>query len=218
MVVLDPGPDDPEHLRALARAVEGAREVRIAVTHGHADHAGGAPALATMLGAPLFGPAGAADSVVPLPDGGTLETDHGALVAVETPGHAPEHLAFHWPDASAVFVGDLLLGEGDTTWVGEYPGCVADYLRSLDRLEALGPEVLYPTHGPPIEDPPAALGRYRGHRTERIHEVREVLADDPSADAAEVVRRVYGGRVPPGLEGAARRSAEVLLHHVRSEG
>lgn len=212
MAVIDPGPDDPGHLDAVARLVGGADRVHVLVTHDHPDHAAGAASLAGRLAAPLLGPV---EGGRPLAEGEAVPTDHGELVALPTPGHARAHLAFHWPRAGAVFVGDLLLGRGDTTWVGEYPGCVADYLRSLERLEVLGPRVLYPTHGPPLADPLDALRRYRAHREERIREVAAVLDEHPSADADEVARRVYGGEVPPGLVEAARRSAEVLLHHLR---
>ncbi|RMH19880.1 MAG: MBL fold metallo-hydrolase [Gemmatimonadetes bacterium] len=209
VAVVDPGPDLERHRQRLVEAVADAERVRILLTHHHADHAGGAAALAAALGAPLLGE-GHPDAD-PLPDGAAVETDQGRLVALATPGHAERHLCFHWPDARAVFVGDLVLGIGDTTWVGEYPGAVADYLASLARLRALEPAVLYPAHGPPLEDAAAAIDRYEAHRRERIAQVERALADVPSADVDELVRRVYGKRVPPGLEAAARASVRAIL-------
>ena len=151
----------------------------------------------------------------PLADGERVGTDAGDLVAVSTPGHAREHLVFHWPDEGAVFVGDLVLGSGDTTWVGGYPGCVGDYLASLDRVEALAPRLLLPAHGPPVTDPAAHLERFRAHRLDRIAQVRRALAVRPDASLDELLRVVYGHAVPTGVLPAARASLAALIEHAR---
>ena len=216
VALIDPGPDVPEHVRALASAVAGARRVRVVLTHGHPDHAGGARSVADAVGAPILGPEGVDGIDEALSDGESLETDEGVLVAVRTPGHARHHHCFHWAVRHALFAGDLLLGRGDTTWVGEYPGCVADYLASLERLRALDLAVVYPAHGAPIEDPAAALDRYRAHRLERIEQVRAALGQHPGADAEQLFDVVYGGGVPTSLRGAALASLSALVEHVRS--
>lgn len=211
LAVVDPGPDRLPHVRALTREAARGRHVVILQTHDHADHAGAATRLADRLGAPVVG---AGDGADPLDDGEAVETDHGRLVAVETPGHARRHLAFHWPERGAVFVGDLLLGEGSTTWVGAYPGCVADYLRSLERVEALEPGVLFPAHGPPIRQPMEALQRYADHRRERLSQLRSALARTPDASVPELTGRVYGDELSADLEEAARGTIEAMLHHL----
>lgn len=207
-----------DHVRALVSAVEGADEVRILLTHGHADHAGSAARLAGELDTVVHGPEGIEAVTRVLRDGDRVETDGGALVAVHTPGHTREHLAFHWPERDAVFVGDLLLGRGDTTWVAEYPGCVADYLRSLERVGALDARVLYPTHGPALDDPEEALRRFAAHRRDRIEEVREARTANPDADVDALVDLVYGDTVPRAIRGAARKSLEAVLHHLDEVG
>ena len=224
VVVIDPGPDRrPEHLDALAAAVADADSVTVLVTHGHGDHSGGAPALARRLGVPVFGawagkgPPDGLDFRL-LSDGEVVPTDAGDLVAVATPGHARAHLAFHWPAASAVFVGDLMLGQGETTWVGEYPGCVADYLASLDRVEGLGARLLLPTHGPAIDDPAERIQRYRSHRLERVAQVARALAAEPGLSAGELYQRVYGRAVPPDLAAAAYASLDALVDYARASG
>lgn len=213
VAVVDPGPDDAEHLDAVARALTDADDVTILQTHDHADHAAGSARLAELVGASV---AGAGEGADPLDDGAEVPTDVGRLVVVETPGHAEPHLSFHWPAARTVFVGDLLLGEGDTTWLGAYSGCVADFFASLDRIGALDARILRSAHGPPIRDPAEALERYRTHRRARLARVREVLEAEPEADVDQVARRVYGTDVPEDLWAAIRASAEAMIHHVRT--
>lgn len=216
IAIIDPGPDVDSHVRALASRVADADTVSLVLTHGHADHAAAAPRLARELGAEVFGPAGVDGVTRLLEDGSVVETDEGALTALHTPGHTREHLAFHWEDRRAVFVGDLLLGQGDTTWVAEYPGCVQDYLDALARLDGLNADVLYPTHGPPLDDPDEAIARFRRHRLDRIDQVRLARAAHPNADAEAMVDVVYADTVPASMRGAARQSLEAVLHHLDS--
>ena len=215
-MVLDPGPDVEDHVRALLVWLADAERVRVVVTHGHRDHAAAAPRLAEALGVPVMGPTGLSAVEVPLADGELLHTDEGTLRAVDTPGHAQQHLCFHWQERRAVFVGDLMLGRGDTTWVAEYPGCVADYLESLERVRALDASVIYPAHGDPITNVPRALDRYERHRKARIRQVREALAVTPDASPDELLKVVYPLPLPGGVEGAARTSVAALVEHVRS--
>lgn len=215
VVLLDPGPDVERHVRALVAWVADADEVKVLLTHGHGDHAAAAAHVAAELGCPVLGPAGVAAVDAVLENGATVDTDHGPLVAVSTPGHSAEHLCFHWPARRALFAGDLLLGRGDTTWVGEYPGCVADYLASLERVRALDLAVVYPAHGPALEDVEGVLHRYESHRRTRIAQVEDALAQRPDADVDELLEMVYGKALPPGTGQAARMSLQALMDYVR---
>lgn len=206
-------------MAAVAVALEGAESVAVLVTHGHPDHAPGAQPLARALqaaGVPaeVLGPPGVDGVERALGDGDVVPTDEGGLIAVETPGHARAHLSFHWPDRGALFAGDLLLGKGDTVWVGEYAGSVADYLRSLERVRALEVRVIYPAHGAPLTDPGDALDRFAAHRRERIRQVEAALAERPGADAEQLLELVYGAALPSGARRAALLSMEALKAHV----
>jgi glyoxylase-like metal-dependent hydrolase (beta-lactamase superfamily II) len=214
-VLIDPGPAAGDHVRALVAWMADAHHVTVLLTHGHGDHAAAAPAVAAALSAPVAGPFGVAEVTSPVADGGVVDTDEGELVAVHTPGHTPDHLCYHWPARRALFAGDLLLGEGETTWVGDYRGCVADYLASLAKVRALSVDTIYPAHGPPLEDAAAAVDRFEAHRLLRIRQVEEALATSPGASAPELLRLIYGGALPSGVEKAALKSLEALLEHVR---
>lgn len=229
VAIIDPGPDVEDHLRALSGILDSAQDVRILLTHQHSDHAGGAPRLAAELGVPLFAPSSYSPSkssenpddsllIQTLREGDTIPTDQGELGVLEIPGHSQDHLGFAWRDEGAVFVGDLILGKGKTTWVGEYLGCVKDYLRSLDKVEALDASILYPTHGPPVRTPKKTLQRFRRHRLDRMDEVQSVRNANPEASAVELAELIYGGTIPEKLVKAARSGVEAALHHLDGEG
>ncbi len=215
VAVLDPGPDVVNHVRALASAVQDAAEVNIVLTHGHADHAGATRSLAGMLGVEVWGPEGVEDVDHRLSDGDVVGIDAGELVAVHTPGHTVEHLCFYWPQRRALFAGDMLLGLGDTTWVAEYPGCVADYLASIDRLRGIDATVAYPAHGPPLDDVTDALDRFERHRLDRIRQVEQALVGNEDATPEQLLQIVYGGALPPRMANFATRSLAALMEHVR---
>ena len=149
-------------------------------------------------------------------EGDHFDTDAGALVAVASPGHTEDHFCYHVPSQGWAFVGDLLLGTGDTTWIGEYAGGVADYLDSLGRLEGLDAQVLYPGHGPAIDDPGPRVERFRRHRMDRIHQVAHALDGRPSATVEDVVGAVYGD-LPASVFPAACSSVEAILDYLRRD-
>lgn len=224
-VVIDPGPDEPEHIAAIEAALQGSAAEAILLTHEHPDHAAGAERLAAMTGAPIRTGRGALNSrysegaVEWVREGDEVQTDRGSLTAIATPGHTPEHLAYWWtgegaPDGGAVFVGDLMMGQGDTTLVATPEGDLRDYIASLARIESLRPAVLYPAHGPPIGDPYAAILRYRRHRAERLEQVQSALQAHPGAGADRLVDLIYGSELDPRLREAAAGSVEAMLRYL----
>lgn len=204
-VVIDPGPAIDAHVDAITRTLDGVTPTAILVTHAHADHADAAEALSRATGAPIW--IGGHDEI---------ETDAGVLRFVSTPGHTPDHVAIAWPAGNAVFVGDLLMGTGDTTLVASPEGDLRAYLASLDILERIGASAFHPAHGPTIRDPDAALARYRRHRRDRIEQVRTALASGLPAEADTLLEPVYGASLVPSLRDAARGSLEAILEYLRT--
>ena len=219
-VVIDPGPDDPEHVQALIAALDGTSPVAILLTHAHPDHAEAAIPLARATGAPVQMARGALSSAPPadvwLEDGDQVETDAGTLVALVTPGHVPEHLCFAWGDA--IFVGDLLMGEGDTTLVAPPEGDLAAYLDSLDRIDARAATILYPTHGSPIRAPHETVPRFRRHREKRIVSALAALRSAGASGPGGLLDAVYGESVPAGLRPAAEASLAAVLQYLVATG
>ena len=60
VAVIDPGPADGRHLKAVADAIKGERLAHILITHSHRDHCDGARGLQALAGGEIasFGPTG----------------------------------------------------------------------------------------------------------------------------------------------------------------
>ena len=212
--IVDPGPELEEHIDAVAESIGGGVVVSILLTHDHPDHADGAASLAARVHAPVLR-LGAG-----IAHGQAVQTDAGELIAIATPGHTPDHAAFHWKDARAVFVGDLMLGGMDTALIAPPEGDLAAYLDSLDRVRALQPHILYPAHGEPFDDPPAAIARYIAHRRARLDRVREALeaARPIGVSARQITRAVYGPDLDEGLRAAAELATLAYLQWLERTG
>jgi glyoxylase-like metal-dependent hydrolase (beta-lactamase superfamily II)/8-oxo-dGTP pyrophosphatase MutT (NUDIX family) len=167
VVVVDPGDPDEAFLDAVEAEVErgGGRIVAIALTHVDPGHAAGSEELRARTGAPILaGPGGGGPlswAVDEIADGTTVGSGDGALIAVATPGHRPDHTAFLTADRTLI-TGDALTDPPAPLLPPE--GDPAAQLASLDRLAALLADGtvrrVVPGHGPAIlPDPPAALAR-----------------------------------------------------------
>lgn len=212
VAIIDPGSAAESHLDAIAAEVGDAGSVRILLTHDHPDHSGGARQLARRLDARVHALASGT-----LREGSVIPTDEGDLVALETPGHSPDHLAFHWPEADAVFCGDLMMGGLDTSVVAAPEGDLALYLASLERLRELRCRVIYPAHGSAFTDPDAALDRYVAHRAERERQVLDAIAAG-RRDLDAITDQVYGHFLDPKLRSFARSAVQAYLTHIIATG
>ena len=123
----------PLHFKRLLRATASRTIHAHALTHAHADHAGGSKRLQATLGVPIWVGAGDADVLrsgeaepgdVPFgrsalksymrfpgaePDRELREGDElsAGFVALETPGHSPGHLAYWREEDGTLICGDV---------------------------------------------------------------------------------------------------------------
>ena len=215
--LVDAGVGLAPHVDAIAAALGGRALARVLVTHGHADHASGIDALRARW------PDLDARKLVQDTDRGwrDLRDEHriaagdAELVAIHTPGHAPDHLCFWDADARALYAGDML-ALGTTVMIpAGRGGDLRQYLASLDRLAALGPLVAYPGHGPVIDRPLDLIREYIAHRAVREQQVLACLQEgvtDPDA----IVAKIYGELVDP-VRRAARMTIDAHLEKIRQE-
>jgi glyoxylase-like metal-dependent hydrolase (beta-lactamase superfamily II) len=208
-VVIDPGPDDSSHLAAINRALAGATVGVVLVTHSHPDHL----PLADQVARPHHA---SVRRYPELGDGDVVRAGRLNLTALYTPGHSADHLSFLLAEDGAVFTGDLVLGRGSS--MVTYPeGDVAAYLRSLDRLAALKPRLLFPGHWDPVTDALGKLDEYRTHRLEREAQVLAEVQRGPGS-AAALTRRVYGPEVGAELIAAAEMTLRAHIKKLIDDG
>jgi len=232
IAVIDPGPPDETHLTAILNALESHQRIsHIFVTHSHIDHSPLAMVLAQITGAKVHGfgdsSAGRADVMagladlgggegrdeafmpdVTLPDGASVAGSDWTLTALHTPGHMGNHLCFAWPEAQALFSGDLVMGWA-TSMVSPPDGHLTDFMASLERLLAReGDQVYFPGHGAPITEPHARVAELHAHRRMREGQIMAALARAPGTPA-QLTAQIYTD-VPTALLPAAERN--VLAH------
>ncbi len=221
--LIDAGVGEPRHLDAISEALAGARLAQVLVTHGHADHASGAPALQQLFGVARFQkmPWPERDTKWPVAwtaigDGDRVEAGDTELVAIHTPGHAPDHLCFWHEESRTVFCGDLAI-KGTSVWIpARLGGTLAAYLASLQRIIALKPERMLPAHGSVINDPLRVLRDYVGHRLEREEQIVAAVREG-AATPETVVARVYRG-LGESLVPLALESVTAHLLKLQQEG
>ena len=221
VAVIDPGPDLPEHLDALEKAIGGRRVAAITCTHTHRDHSPAARPLAERTGAQIIGCAALAlETVGPradasfdgdyrpdreLADGEAIEVNGERIIAVATPGHTSNHLCFAW--RGALFSGDHVMG-WSTTVVVPPDGDMAAYMQSLDKLRQRDDRAYYPAHGPPVDKPQQYVRHLVGHRLQREKQILRLVGEKPRA-IPDIVANAYPG-LDPRLVVAAGGS--VLAH------
>ncbi|CAN5405644.1 MAG: MBL fold metallo-hydrolase [Acidimicrobiia bacterium] len=209
-VVIDPGPVIAEHLEAVVHRLGDATPVAVVVTHTHPDHAPAANPLADRLGVPALGFAPGPEFVPTdtIADGDRIDFGERHLTVLHTPGHTPDHVCLVVD--GVVFTGDHIMG-GSTVIIED----AAEYLASLERVLHIGPDHLYPGHGPEIPDAIVAVEAYIAHRRMREDEILAAIAAGAKS-VADLVAVVYRD-VPLELLPAAEQQVKVQIKKLVDE-
>ena len=215
VAIVDPGPDDAAHRARLLAAVAGESVEAIVVTHSHVDHTQGVPALAAATGAPVVGAgphrrfrelhegegagleAGIDLAYRPdraLSEGEAVTGPGWSLVAIETPGHTANHLAFSLPDADLLLSGDHVMA-WSTSIVAPPDGAMGPYIASLRKLIDRPEELYLPGHGPALTGARRFTRRLLGHRLMREAAIRQRLDAGPRR-IPDLVAELYRGLDP----------------------
>ena len=228
VAVIDPGPDDDDHLAAILAATAGEAITHMFVTHTHRDHSPLSVRLKAATGAQLVGcaPLVIADdgprvdaafdeTYVPdaiMADGERIGTDAWTIEAVATPGHTSNHLCFALREEKALFTGDHVMG-WSTSVVAPPDGDMAAYMASLRKLIDRDDTIYYPTHGDPVTEPKRLVRGYIAHRRQREAQILRLLGAG-ARTIADMVASMYAG-IDRRLHAAAGRS--VLAHLIDLE-
>jgi len=210
-LIVDPGPVEDSHRAVILQAVVDLQPVGVLVTHTHPDHAPMANPLAGALGVPAYGYAIGPefDPDRTLTDGDRLGFGSDSLEVLHTPGHADDHLCFLLGDC--LFTGDHIMG-GSTVIVDK----MGPYLRSLERLQGIELNRLYPGHGDAMDDPQAVVADYIEHRLARERQILRAI-EDGATTVGEIVEQVYAD-VDEAYHRMAGRSVASHLSKSAEEG
>jgi glyoxylase-like metal-dependent hydrolase (beta-lactamase superfamily II) len=229
VAIIDPGPDDAAHVRALLDAVRGETVTHVFVTHTHRDHSPAAAKIKAATGAQVLaqGPHRLARPLhtgemrrldasadldfrpdIALADGEVVSGRGGwTLAAVTTPGHTANHMAFAFKEGNLLFAGDHVMA-WSTTIVAPPDGAMSDYMASLHKLARRSEPLYLSGHGAPVRDAPRYVQYLIRHRQAREASILHRLGKG-QADIPTIVRAIYIG-LDPRLVGSAALS--VLAH------
>ncbi|WP_395319962.1 MBL fold metallo-hydrolase [Variovorax sp. UC74_104] len=236
-IVIDPGPNDFDHIGRLWRATHG--DIRMIVcTHSHADHSPGAAPLQALctkgskppiLGLASKPTARSTARFTPereLEDGerlvlsGTTEAGESithTLRVVHTPGHAANHLCLVLEEDGLLFSGDHILN-GSTTVIDPPDGDMSAYLDSLDALDAAceagGIEFILPAHGYVIGFARTAIGMLKAHRLKREAKIAAAMQKLPEGTPEQWLPLAYDD-VPERMWPVAARSLAAHVARIR---
>ena len=144
-LVVDPAEAEPVLAAAAAR---GWRIGQIWNTHWHGDHIGGNAAIKAATGALVTAPAAEAGKIPTaerlVGEGDTVRLGAHVATVLEVPAHTAGHIAYHFADDRAVFVGDTLFAMGCGRL---FEGTAAQMFANMARLKAMpGDTAVYCAH------------------------------------------------------------------------
>lgn len=211
VVIIDPGPVDSKHVRAILEKV-GRRDVAaVLVTHTHSDHAPLANPIARDMGVPAVGysPGPQFEPDIRLLDGASFHVGTLRLQVIHTPGHSDDHLCFR--AGNVVFTGDHIMG-GSSVMVE----AMGPYLDSLQKLKGTGIERLHPGHGDDMDNPDEVIDWYIAHRLQRHEQIFQAIGN--GADTVGGIVEVVYADVDSALHPLAARSVQAHLTLLSEQG
>ncbi|MBK8374194.1 MAG: hydroxyacylglutathione hydrolase [Sphingomonadales bacterium] len=135
-MAVDPAIAEPVLEEAKAR---GWTITQIWNTHWHPDHTGGNAAIKDATGCTITGPAAEAERIPTLDrmvaEGDTVMLGAAEARVIDVPAHTAGHIAFHFADDQAAFVGDTLFAMGCGRL---FEGTAEQMYANMRKLEALG--------------------------------------------------------------------------------
>jgi glyoxylase-like metal-dependent hydrolase (beta-lactamase superfamily II) len=190
LIIIDPGPDDNQHLENILKNIENKNVEYIIVTHTHKDHSTLANKLAEITGAKKIGSTKdfiknqEKNSVINfdieftpdiyLVDQMIIKTEDLILKALHTPGHTSDHFCFKEETMSRIFTGDHIMG-WSSTLISPPDGNMGDYMSSLSQIIDKGKNEYFPGHGYKITDGKSYAEKLLQHRCNRKQKIYELI-------------------------------------------
>ena len=144
-MAVDPAVAEPVLAKAQQR---GWQITQIWNTHWHPDHTGGNAAIREATGCTITGPAAEAERIPTLDrlvsEGDTIALGSVTARVLDVPAHTAGHIAYHFAEDRAAFVGDTLFAMGCGRL---FEGTAEQMFANMRKLEVLGDETrIYCAH------------------------------------------------------------------------
>lgn len=199
----------PEYIKLLDEVLkkENATIEHVIVTHWHYDHIGGIDSIKQLLRTtrsdsdlPIIWKLPTSENIKdiapdllkqckPLKDEQIIEVEGAKVQIKHTPGHTTDHACLLLEDEKLLFSGDCILGEGTAVFEDLH-----DYMNSLKKILDMEPSVIYPGHGPVVQNPVQRIQYYIQHRQQREEQILNALKEhgnSTSMSEMDIVQIIY---------------------------
>jgi len=221
-LLIDTAEGRPSWISALRRTLdeEKASVQKALITHWHHDHVGGISDLLEVSPATVVYKFDPQEGQQPITDQMEFKVQGATLVAVHSPGHTTDHVAFVLQQENAMFTGDNVLGHGTAVFED-----LKTYLSSLAKMKSLVQGRAYPGHGAVLPSATAKIEEYITHRKQREDQVISLLASAQGQSVQakggawtviELVKVIYSD-VPESLHIPAAGGVNQILRKLEAE-
>ena len=149
-------------------------------------------------------------------DNDVLEVGGLHLRLLHTPGHTAGHLCILLEEDGLLFSGDNVLGVGTAAIAPPPHGDMAEYIRSLRKMQAVESEQLGPGHGPAVKEPHRKIQELIDHRQQREDQIIGLLAE--GKDSVKALLKAIYPELDKRLKGMATGQILSHLHKLQSDG
>lgn len=149
-------------------------------------------------------------------DGDVLEVGSLRLRCVHAPGHTAGHLCILLEGDNLLFAGDNVLGVGTAAISPPPHGDMAEYIRSLRKMQSLEAALLAPGHGPAVKEPHRKIQELIDHRQQREDQIVALLAQ--GKDSVKSLLKAIYPELDKRLMSMAQGQVLSHLHKLQSEG
>ena len=213
--IIDPGPNDPDHINNILLAVGGPGNITmILVTHMHPDHSPAALPLAKLSNAPVYGSSAVDDPFQDVTCQPDVIIEHNQILSLgditirclHTPGHVDNHVCYMLEQGGIIITGDHIM-QGSTVVIIPPHGKMKAYIESLQLLLDYPVKQLAPGHGEMITTPIDEIQGLVKHRLGREQKVIDKLSMASPISLAQLTPLVYDD-----VDVSLHQVAELSLH------